>query len=114
MVTWTTYGSWLPGDERGYVKNGQILPGNLKTLERSKKRQTLTTIRLDAQQKEIVRRLILTEAQRIGHKIEALAVSTNHVHLLGRPHSESAEQVVGRYKSLTTRALWEYGRQGRI
>jgi hypothetical protein len=22
MVTWTTYGSWLPGDERGYVKDG--------------------------------------------------------------------------------------------
>ncbi len=24
MVTWATYGSWLQGDKRGYVKNGKI------------------------------------------------------------------------------------------
>ena len=28
MVTWTTYGTWLQGDERGYVKNGKILSEN--------------------------------------------------------------------------------------
>ena len=35
MVTWTTYGSWLQGDKRGYVKDGQILGGNynLKTVK---------------------------------------------------------------------------------
>jgi len=25
MITWTTYGSWLQGDKRGYVKDGKIL-----------------------------------------------------------------------------------------
>ena len=25
MITWTTYGSWLQGDERGYVKNRNVL-----------------------------------------------------------------------------------------
>jgi len=114
MVTWTTYGSWLPGDERGYVKDGQILPGNLKTLERNKKRQKSSTVKLDAQQKEIVRQLIFTEAERIGQKVEALAVCSNHIHLVARPHSESIEEITGRYKSVTTRALWQYGRQGRI
>jgi len=28
MVTWTTYGTWLQGDERQYVKDGQVLPPN--------------------------------------------------------------------------------------
>jgi hypothetical protein len=28
MITFTTYGTWLQGDERGYVKNGRILPGD--------------------------------------------------------------------------------------
>ena len=28
MLTWATYGSWLQGDERGYVKDGVILPAN--------------------------------------------------------------------------------------
>jgi hypothetical protein len=39
MVTWTTYGSWLPGDERGYVKDGQILAGDASILRQSAKRQ---------------------------------------------------------------------------
>jgi len=34
MVTWTTYGSWLQGDKRGYVKNGEILLAE-KILEKS-------------------------------------------------------------------------------
>jgi len=28
MITWTTYGTWLQGDERGYVKNGKVLREN--------------------------------------------------------------------------------------
>ena len=26
MATWTTYGSWLQGDKRRFVKDGKILP----------------------------------------------------------------------------------------
>ncbi|NOZ40371.1 MAG: hypothetical protein GXP24_09115 [Planctomycetes bacterium] len=26
MITTTSYGSWLPGDARGYVQSGEILP----------------------------------------------------------------------------------------
>ena len=114
MVTWTTYGSWLPGDERGYVKDGQVLPGNLKVLERNKKRQKSPTVRLIAREKQIVHRVILAEAQKLGHQIEACVVFSNHVHLAARTHSKSIEEVVGRYKSVTTRALWQHGRKGRI
>jgi hypothetical protein len=28
FVTTTAYGSWLPGDTRGYVQNGELLPAN--------------------------------------------------------------------------------------
>ncbi len=28
MITWTTYGTWLQGDKRGYVKDGGIYPAN--------------------------------------------------------------------------------------
>ena len=114
MLTWTTYGSWLPGDKRGYVEDGQILPGNVRTLERNKQRQKSTTVRLSTREKQIVHRVILTEAQKLGHQIEVCVVFSNHVHLVARPHSESIEEVVGRYKSVTTRALWQHGRKGRI
>ncbi|MBA7613882.1 hypothetical protein ES703_21140 [subsurface metagenome] len=58
--------------------------------------------------------MILAEAQKLGHQIEAYVVFSNHVHLAARTHSKSIEEVVGRYKSVTTRALWQYGRKGRI
>jgi len=114
MVTWTTYGSWLRGDERGFVANGQILPGSPEVLQADRNRQKSPSVRLNAREIRLVRQAIFSEEERIGREVEALVVCTNHVHLVSRPHSESVEELVGRYKSLTTRALWQYGRQGRI
>jgi len=114
MVTWRTYGSWLPGDERGYVTNGQVLQGDLKILERNKKRQKSPAVKLNKNEIQLVRQTILNQAKEIGQKIVAFTVCTNHIHLTARPHSNSIEEIVGRYKSTTTRALWELGRKGRI
>lgn len=114
MVTWTTYGSWLRGDKRGYVENGSTLPGNPRIQQRNGQRQKAQTVKLNAQEKRIVRQTIVAEAKRIGHKIEGLAVCSNHVHIGARAHSQSIEELVGRYKSLTTRGLWRQGRKGRI
>jgi hypothetical protein len=36
MVTTTSYGTWLPGDARGYVDNGRILPGDPKLLQHAR------------------------------------------------------------------------------
>jgi REP element-mobilizing transposase RayT len=43
-----------------------------------------------------------------------LAVYSSHIHLLARPHTQSIEELAGRYKSMTTRVLWQQGRKGRI
>ncbi len=105
MVTWTTYGSWLPGDERGYVKNGKTLAGDSRILKASQERQKSATVKLDSRQKACVRRAILDEAERIGQTIEALAVCTSHVHLVARPSRESIEAAVSRYKNVARFAL---------
>ena len=114
MTTWTTYGTWLQGDERGYVKDGETLPGNEKILQSNQAQQKSSTVKLNKQEKKFVKQLILDEAEIIGHKIIALTVCTNHVHLLAKPHQMSIEDIIGRYKSITTRALWECGRKGKI
>ena len=28
LITWTTYGTWLQGDERGYAKKGKVYSGS--------------------------------------------------------------------------------------
>ena len=114
LVTWTTYGSWLQGDRRGYVKDGQILQGDEAMLGLCKNLQKGSTVQLNKQEKEIVRRAISQEAERIGQKLEALTVCTNHVHLVLRFHQESIELAVNRYKNVATRVLRGNGRQGRV
>jgi len=114
MVTWTTYGTWLPGDKRGYVEDGIIFADDPEFFERNKQGQKSPSVKLSSREKEIVKQTILEQAHRIGHKIEALAVCTNHVHLVARPYLQPIENIVGRYKSLTTRTLWQYNRKGRI
>ena len=115
LITWNTYGSWKPGDDRGYVNNqGQTLEGNIGILQISTEKQKYPTVKLNQIEKQIAEQIIIKEAQKIGHKIIALAVCTNHVHLVAEPHQESIQYLVGRYKSITTRAFWEYGRKGKI
>jgi REP element-mobilizing transposase RayT len=114
MLTWTTYGSWLPGDKRKYVQDGKIMPPDKTVLESNKKRLKAKIVKLANSEQEIVKQTILSEAKRIGQIIEGIVVYSNHVHLLVRPHSESIEKTVGRYKSITTKQLWIKGRQGRV
>jgi REP element-mobilizing transposase RayT len=114
MITWTTYGTWLQGDKRGYVKDGRILEGNQKLFELCKGLQKSQTVKLTKPEKEIVRQAISNESQRIRQKIEAMAVCTNHLHLATRPCDKSIERTVSMYKSAATRALRTGGRSGPI
>jgi REP element-mobilizing transposase RayT len=114
MVTWTTYGTWLQGDKRGYVKDGRILEGNQTLRELCKGLQKGQSVKLTKREKEIVRGAILSESERIGQNLEALAVCTNHIHLAARPCDKSIERIVSMYKSAATRTLRFVGRSGPV
>ena len=111
MVTWTTFGTWLQGDERCYVKDGQILPPseNLKKANLSAIKQNIIT--LSPFQRNVVEIGIRQEAKRINHKIHALTVCSNHIHLLLDTSDESIEEAVHRYKYSATAALRKQGIQ---
>jgi hypothetical protein len=55
LFTWSTYGTWLPGDQRGWVEyqKGFRLPDPLRELE-AQARMTKDSVRLDAEQREQV------------------------------------------------------------
>jgi len=114
MVTWTTYGTWLQGDKRGYVKDGRILKpdedlekANLRNLQKSPVR--LTTI-----QKEIVNQAITDEAKQLGQNILAIAVCQNHIHLVIAYNGTPIESSVKHYKNAALLALRKHGHQGRV
>ena len=114
MVTWTTYGSWLQGDQRGYVKYGKIMPSNQKILLSNRRLQKAQTVKLSPAQRAIVHQTILDEAERIGQTIEAIAVCEHHVHIVARPCRESIGQIVSRYKNAAMFALCKNARVGRV
>ncbi len=105
MVTWTTYGTWLQGDKRGYVQDGKILQADTKLETANKKLQKFEIVRLTSEQRKVVEDAILKEAERIGQKILALAVYSNHIHLVAGSGKESIENTVSRYKNVATSAL---------
>jgi REP element-mobilizing transposase RayT len=114
MLTWTTYGTWLQGDERGYVKNGQILEQNEVLEEANKSNLKKQPVKLNAKQKEIVKEAIIQEAKRLNQKVFALVVFSNHIHLLVEKNNESIEAAAALYKTAARKALYKTGLEGEI
>ncbi len=105
MITFTTYGTWLQGDNRGYVKNGQILKKNYKLKESNKQNLKTNPVRLTVEQKKIVYQAILEKAKQIGQKIPALYVATNHVHIVAEYIPKPIYIIARHYKICGEQAL---------
>jgi REP element-mobilizing transposase RayT len=114
MLTWTTYGSWLQGDSRGYVKNGKIYPGNTGIRKANVNNLNSKPVELNPQQRQIVQKAILKEAEDLQQKIYALAAFSNHVHIVAERISESIKKVVSHYKNSARLALQANGFIGRV
>ena len=114
MLTWTTYGSWLQGDERGWVKNGRVLQPDIRLYLTNKQKLKSKPVTLNESQRRLVKEAIFTEAERINHRICALAVCSNHVHIVAELFSESISRIVQRYKRVSTYTLQTNGFKGKV
>ena len=114
MVTCTTYGSWLQGDERGYVKQGRTCPEDNAIRQANLNALKTPPVTLIKSEQKVVYEAIVSESGLIAQKICALAVCPDHVHLAAKPCRKSIEQIVSRYKNKAMFALRKYGREGRI
>lgn len=114
MVTWTTYGTWLQGDKRRYVKDGKTLLPNEVLAEANAKALTKNTVQLSFNQRRIAEEAIRQKAIQFGQRIYALSVCAKHVHLVAEYIPRPIGIVVQRYKSCAVRALRKDGIQGRV
>ena len=114
MLTWTTYGTWLPGDDRGYVSRGKILGKNEALRRANIARLKSRFVRLSRQEQEVVRRAILSRAESPRQKIYAIVLRSNHVHIVAQRISKSIEMVVSYYKNSARLALRANGFTGRL
>ena len=83
FLTWTTYGTWLPGDGRGWTEHrgGWKLPDPIRKLE-SEARMTEDACVLDAQQRRLVEVTIAEHCQVRGWELHEVNCRTNHVHVV--------------------------------
>lgn len=114
MITWTTYGTWLQGDERGYVKNGQTYNGNKDLMQRNKQLQSQNTVKLSRNQQQLVREAIAEEAESQDQHIYALSVQSNHVHIVAEYTRQPISKIVAYYKKSARLALKAAGHNGKL
>jgi hypothetical protein len=116
MATFTTYGTWLRGDRRGWVDDGRILPPDPELEAADRQRLKHPSFRFDRRQLlevgGIVGRAVAT---RLRAPVLALHVGTWHVHIVaGVQPAEIAELVkcakdAVRFKLLPSRPIWTAG-----
>ncbi len=109
MATWTTYGTWLQGNKKGYVKNGTIFEANAKLEKYNKELLKQDKIKIPKGLRETVKNAILKEAEEIGQKVYAITVCSNHVHIVVESIGKRCGYSVGRFKRAATRALRQFG-----
>ena len=114
MLTWTTYGTWLQGNKKGYVKEGEILEPSEALEKDNLTRLKCPPVRLNHCQKIIVETAIKKKALELNQKILAIIVYSNHVHVVVEKDSLSIEETVSCYKNAARVALRNVGFNTRL
>jgi REP element-mobilizing transposase RayT len=114
MITWTTYGTWLQGDARGYVKDGQITKKNERLRQDNEQRLAKGAVRFGAREEKVVKQAIKDEADKQNVKLHAITVRSNHVHVVVGYCGCSIEDVVRQFKQAGIAALKERGVTGKV
>jgi REP element-mobilizing transposase RayT len=109
MATWTTYGTWLQGSKKGYVKNGITLKANPELEKSNEALLKHDKITIPKSLRIIITNAILKEAEEIDQKVFALAVCSNHVHIVVESIDKTCGYSVGRFKKAATNELRKYG-----
>jgi len=80
--TWTTYGTWLPGDERGWYERvvGLREPDPILK-QRAQLLMTEDALALDATQRQIVEGVIAEHCRIKNWTLHAVNCRSNHVHV---------------------------------
>jgi REP element-mobilizing transposase RayT len=121
LLTWTTYGTWLPGDDRGFVSNidrgdGKGYRLNQPGTEPAKAMRGLTRmaaqsmkgppVYLDLDHATVLFQQLQNTANYRGWQLQAIAIMRNHVHVVvGVPGDPEPDTLLRDFKSYGSRAF---------
>lgn len=109
FITWTTYGAWLPGDERGWLKRGssviQAPDPNLQVAARAA--MTQESVVLTYEQRQVVDSVIVKHCEIRKWILHTRNVRTNHVHAVVSA-AVDGDEVRAQLKAWCSRRLSEH------
>ncbi len=105
-LTWTTYGTWLPGDERGWVKSGSagIQEPDPRRHEEARAHLAEAAVLLTNEQRGVVTQTIRDHCRIRRWQLHAVNVRTNHVHVVVSA-DRAPEEVMNQLKAWCSRRL---------
>jgi hypothetical protein len=104
FVTTTSYGTWLPGDARGYVCDGKMLPAN-SMLEHHCQTQLLQSpVLFSDDDRQLLLASLESACGEFGYVLYDLAIESWHLHWIVK-HTDSVDAMVGRLKTRMRQAL---------
>lgn len=106
FITWTCYGTWMPGDDRGWTKwhRGDQVPQPLLA-DWCRDQMNESAIVLDLEQRRIVETVVIEHCRKRLWKLHAVNCRTNHCHVVVTAPNFGGEQVRDQLKSWGTRRL---------
>jgi REP element-mobilizing transposase RayT len=108
LITWTTYGTWLHGDERGsFDHHGNYIPPDPRRYEAAAAMLVEGPVYLTPEQRAVVDALLVEACARRGWVLHARNVRTNHVHVVVSAPVDG-EQVRAKLKALAAARLTEH------
>ena len=105
MVTTTSYGSWLPGDARGYVQGGRILPPNPQVAEHAQCLLLREPVCFSESQQSTLFHALRTAATEFGYQLTDVAVESWHLHWIVNHGFDTVPIMAGRLKTRMRQAL---------
>ncbi len=110
-LTWPTYGTWLPGDERGWVKHREgFQPSDSIRKMEAQSRMTEDACRLDEQQQSLIEGTITEHCRIRGWELYAVNCRSNHIHVVVMANLKP-ENVRSQLKAWCTRKLKQLEQQ---
>ncbi len=108
LITWTTHGTWLPGEDRGWVQYGVagVQASNPARKELARQRLDAPPVILDAEQRALVESTIRAHCAFRLWTLLAVNVRSNHVHVVVTADAEPAK-VMDQFKAWCSRRLNE-------
>ncbi|MEM6313017.1 MAG: hypothetical protein AAF743_02975 [Planctomycetota bacterium] len=119
MITTTTYGTWLPGDIRGYVDDGTPLPHDPQVLGQAQRKLQIEPVHLSREQQDRAFAALRAACTEFNYWLVAASFESWHVHLLVQHGDDAIATVAGRLKNRMRQAvnhgrIWSSGYDARF